>query len=181
VRMRDSKGVRYIAQLLEAPGVEMHASELARGDTAGPGSGPAATSTEAALELGGPGAEDAGAVLDPQAKAAYRRRLEELREDLDEAISFNDPERAAQAREEIDFLEAELAAAVGLAGRDRKAASTAERARVSVTKAIRATIKRIAEHDPMLARELDTTVRTGTFCVQEPDPRHPLAWRVERR
>ena len=68
---------------------------------------------------------------------------------------------------------------MGLGGRDRKAASSAERARVSVTKAIRATIKRITEHDPILARELETTVRTGIFCVHEPDPRHPLEWRVE--
>jgi tetratricopeptide (TPR) repeat protein len=181
VRMRDSKGVRYLALLLEAPGVEMYAAELARTDSAGAVPGADEPSSAAAAEVGGPGAEDAGPVLDAQAKAAYRRRLEELREELDEATAFNDPERAAGAREEIDFLETELAAAVGLAGRDRKAASTAERARVSVTKAIRATIKRIAEHDPMLARELDTTVRTGTFCVHEPDPRHPLAWRVERR
>jgi hypothetical protein len=78
----------------------------------------------------------------------------------------------------VDFLEHELVAAVGLGGRDRKAASNTERARVSVTKAIRATIKRIREHDPMLARELEATIRTGTFCVHEPDPRHPLEWRL---
>ena len=70
---------------------------------------------------------------------------------------------------------------MGLGGRDRKAASSSERARVSVTKAIRATIKRITEHDPILARELETTVRTGTFCVHEPDPaiRSSGAWRTE--
>jgi tetratricopeptide (TPR) repeat protein len=176
VRMRDSKGIRYLAQLLDAPGLEIHAVELARPDTAAP----SRARLSGADEVQGPGDEDAGPVLDAQAKAAYRDRLVELREELDEAVSFNDPERAAHAREEIDFLETELAAAVGLGGRDRKAASTAERARVSVTKAIRAVIKRIAEHDPMLARELDATVRTGTFCVHEPDPRHPLVWRVER-
>jgi hypothetical protein len=180
VRMRDTKGMRHLALLLEAPGVEIHAVELAGADSAAPASEQRSSESDAATELAGPGAEDAGAVLDSQAKAAYRSRLEELREELDEAMSFNDPERAARAREEIDFLESELAAAVGLGGRDRKAASTAERARVSVTKAIRATIKRIAEHDPVLARELDATVRTGTFCVHEPDPRHPLTWRVER-
>jgi hypothetical protein len=179
VRVRDSKGVRYIALLLDAPGVEIHAVELAAAHSGAPATDERTSRSDAAT-LAGPGAEDAGPVLDPQAKAAYRRRLEELRDELDEATSFNDPERAARAREEIDFLETELAAAVGLGGRDRKAASTAERARVSVTKAIRATIKRIAEHDPVLARELDATVRTGTFCVHEPDPRHPLTWRVER-
>ncbi len=165
VRVRDTKGVRYIAALLATPGVEIHALDLA-----GVASGTAGS---------GPGTEDAGPMLDAQAKSAYQGRLEELREELDEATSFNDLERAAHAREEIDFLETELVAAVGLGGRDRKAASNAERARISVTKAIRATIKRIAEHDPVLARELDATVRTGTFCMHEPDPRHPLAWRVD--
>ena len=41
---------------------------------------------------------DSGPALDPEAKAAYRQRLEGLREDLTEAESFNDPERAAAAR-----------------------------------------------------------------------------------
>jgi hypothetical protein len=117
-------------------------------------------------------------LLDAQAKAAFRQRVEELREEIEEAEAFNDRERAARAREEMEFLASELAGAVGLGGRDRKAASTSERARVSVTKAIRSTIKRIAEHDAELARELETTVRTGTFCVHEPDPRRPLEWRV---
>jgi hypothetical protein len=52
---------------------------------------------------------------------------------------------------------------------------------VSVTKAIRTTIKRIAEHDADLARELETTVRTGVFCAHVPDPRRPLEWRVSAR
>jgi hypothetical protein len=64
---------------------------------------------------------------------------------------FYHPERAGRAREEIEFLAAELAAATGLGGRDRKAASNAERARVSVTKAIRTTLKRVEEHDRVVA------------------------------
>jgi tetratricopeptide (TPR) repeat protein len=177
VRVRDSKGVRHLALLLSSPGVEIHAAELAAADSAG--GDVRASSAALAAELDGVGADDAGPVLDAEAKAAYRNRLEDLREDLEEAESFNDPERASRARTEMDFLEAELTAAVGLGGRDRKAASTAERARVSVTKAIRATIRRISKHDPMLGRELEGTVRTGIFCVHEPDPRHPLVWRVD--
>jgi hypothetical protein len=118
-------------------------------------------------------------MLDEAAKAAYRERLEELQDELAEASAFNDPERAARAREEIDFVSRELSAAVGLGGRDRKAASTAERARVSVTKAIRSTIKRISEQDAALAREFENTIRTGTFCLYRPDVRRPVAWRVE--
>jgi hypothetical protein len=175
VRVRDSKGMRCLAVLLASPGVEMHALQLASPgvDPEGTG-GRAAARTELAV-----GGDDAGAPLDPQAKAAYAQRLADLRAEVDEAESFNDPERAAHAREEIEFLAAELAAATGLGGRDRKSASNAERARVSVTKAIRAALKRVEEHDQAVARELRATVRTGTFCVFEPDPRRPVAWRVE--
>jgi hypothetical protein len=58
---------------------------------------------------------DAGVLLDARAKAAYRARLAELRAELAEAEGFNDPARAARARQELEFLVAELARAVGWA------------------------------------------------------------------
>ncbi len=124
------------------------------------------------------GAGDAGAMLDAEAKAQYKQRLEELREELEEAESFNDPERAARAKEEMDFLVRELSAAVGLGGRDRKAASDSERARVNATRAIRAAVDRIAEHSPALGKHFEATIKTGTFCAYTPDPRVPSSWRL---
>ena len=103
-------------------------------------------------------------------------RLVELREDLAEAEAWNDPERAARAQAEIDALAHELSAAVGLGGRDRATGSPAERARVSVTRAIRAAMVRIDEADPALGAHLDATIRTGTFCSYSPDPRAPIRW-----
>ncbi len=176
VRVRDSKGVRCLATLLGNPGIEIHAAELAR-DDGHPGARGDADAT--GLEMTERAGEDAGPLLDAEAKAAYRQRLEGLRDEVEEAESFNDPERAARAREEIRFVARELAGAVGLGGRDRRAASNVERARVSVTKAIRTAIKRVAEHDHALGHELEATIHTGTFCSYEPDPRNPLDWRVE--
>ena len=176
IRIRDSKGLRYIAMLLANPGVEVHAVELvaAEGGDSGDADGAgAATADEPSRR------RDEGLGLDSVAKETYRRRLAELRDDLEEAESFNDPERAARKHVEIEAIEQELAAAIGVSSEDSRAASNTERARVSVTKAIRGAIKRIQEHDPILARELDATVRTGTFCVHEPDPRHPLQWRLD--
>jgi AAA ATPase-like protein len=178
IRLRDSKGLRYLAELLASPGVEIHAIQLIGGDQPSGGADAAAV-REAGLEVRAGGADDAGPVLDTEAKAAYQSRLEDLRDELEEAESFNDPERAARAQEEIEFLAQELAGAVGLGERDRRLGSTAERARVNATRAIRGAVKRIAEHHPDLGRELDATVRTGTFCAYEPDPRHPVAWRIE--
>jgi hypothetical protein len=115
-------------------------------------------------------------MLDVQAKAAYRARVTELQEEIEEAESFNDPERASRARDELGFLARELAGAVGLGGRDRKTGSDAERARVNVTRAIRTALKRISDHDPVLGRGLGTSIRTGTFCVYKPSPGEEPTW-----
>lgn len=172
MRIRNAKGMQYLARLLARPGEELHSLDLARmDDLAG-----ARASEHRELQadrLGG-----AGALLDPEAKAAYRRRLEELRSEADEADAFNDPERAARARQEIEFLADELAGAVGLGGRDPAAASAAERARLRVTRAIRSALARIGEQSPLLGRHFVATIRTGTFCSYNPDPRVPISWEV---
>ena len=72
---------------------------------------------------------DAGEILDTRAKDAYRRRLAEIEDDIEQARATGDAERAAQADAEHDFLVRELSRAVGLGGRDRRAASASERAR----------------------------------------------------
>jgi hypothetical protein len=119
---------------------------------------------------------DAGALLDAAAKAAYQARLAELRAELEEAEGCNDPARAANARAGREWLVAELARAVGLGGRDRRAASHAERARLNATRAIRAAMANLARADPALGRHLAATIRTGRYCSYTPDPRVPIAW-----
>ena len=47
---------------------------------------------------------DAGEMLDEQTKVAYKRRLSELREELEEAKELGEVARAEQAEEEIDAL-----------------------------------------------------------------------------
>jgi hypothetical protein len=75
------------------------------------------------------GVGDAGEMLDEQAKSAYRRRLSELREELEEAKEFGNTERAEKAEAEIDALTSELPRAVGLGGRDRRLRDDAQSAR----------------------------------------------------
>jgi tetratricopeptide (TPR) repeat protein len=179
VRLKDRKGLQYLATLLERPDVEIHAIDLVNGpvDAAARGrsdGGAGAAGGELAVSDGG----DAGALLDPEAKAAYRDRVLELREDLEEAERFHDVERASRLREELDFIGAELARAVGLGGRDRRASNAAERARVNVTRAIRGAVKAIAEHDGRLGHHLERSVRTGVFCAYQPGPAGPDAWQI---
>lgn len=169
-RLRDSKGMRYLSHLLMTPGREIHALELV---AAIEGHTPerATTGGELTVDVG-----DAGELLDERAKAEYKTRLLDLEADLSQAEEWNDPERASRLREERDFLARELAGAVGLGGRDRIAASNAERARVNVTRAIRSALDRIQEHSRPLGRHLAATVRTGSFCSYQPDPRGAVPW-----
>ncbi len=171
-RLRDSKGLHYLARLLAEAGTEILALDLARL----PGPASVAWSSEDGSAIRPVEAAPGHELIDAEARHAYRERLRELQQELDEAESWNDPERAARTREEMDALVAELARAVGLGGRIRRSGSDTERARVSVTRAIRSALSRIGEHCPALARHLEATVRTGTFCSYVPDPSVSATW-----
>jgi hypothetical protein len=175
VRLRDAKGLRHLARLLAHPGREFHAIDLeaAEGRPApaarlGSRAGGGERGLVARRDLG-----DAGVLLDATARAAYRARLAELEAELEEAEGCNDPARAARARHEREFLVQELARAVGLGGRDRRAASHAERARLNATRAIRAAMASLARVNPALGRHLAATIRPGRYCSYTPDPRAP--------
>lgn len=172
VRVRDLKGMRHLARLLADPGREYHVLDLVAAEA---GSG-ARSEISQAGGLHDSALGDAGEMLDARAKDAYRRRLHEIDDDIDQARSMGDVERAAQAEAERDFLVRELARAVGLGGRDRRAASASERARAGVTRAVRQAIARIAEHHAELGEHLSRTIRTGTYCAYLPDPRTPAEW-----
>ena len=164
MRLRDTVGLRYLAQLLANPGREIKALDLA-------GGAPGAPESEA-LD------SDAGELLDPQAKAAYGRRLSEIESELAEAEEWADEGRISKLGEEKEALVDEIRRATGLGGRDRKAGSISERARVNVTKAIKAAVKKIEANDSALGRHLEGSIRTGTTCVYLPDPDSAPTWRL---
>jgi hypothetical protein len=165
-RLRDAKGLHYLAQLLRDPGREFHVLDLVLGATDG-----------ARREEENPLARSAGLpILDERAKAAYRRRLNDLRDELTEAERFHDAGRTARAREEIEAITEQLAAGVGLGGRDRLAGSAAERARSTVTLGIRAALKKLRGGIPRLEDQLTPRIKTGMFCVYVPDAVHPISW-----
>jgi tetratricopeptide (TPR) repeat protein len=159
-RVRDLKGMRYLVRLLADPGREFHVVDLVAGESGG--------------ALASPG--DAGAMLDTRAKEAYRRRIAEIEDDIEEARAMGDGERAAQGEVERDLVVRELSRAVGLGGRDRRAGFASERARASVTRAVRQAMVRISDHHPVLGEHLDRAIRTGTYCAYLPDPRAPVRW-----
>src|SRR5262249_27516684 len=119
---------------------------------------------------------DAGAWLDEQAKIAYRRRLTELREELQTAKALGQIAQAEAAERDIDILMAELAHAIGLGGRDRRAASAAEQARQSVTRSIKSAVSKITAYQPILGHLLARGIKTGTYCCYTPNPRETITW-----
>lgn len=175
VSMRELKGYRYLARLLAEPGREFHVLDLVAVEN---GSLPTARaqerSTDATPQLGGAGLP----MIDEQARNAYRRRLAEVEDDIDEAVRMNDLERIHLAERDREYLLAELARAVGLRGLVRTAGSDAERARVSVARTLRYALDRLAEHHATLALHLERSIHTGTYCRYSPDPLTSLVWHV---
>jgi len=172
-RLRDVKGLRYIASLLASEGREVHVLELAGAATA---RRPDAHAGLAENDLVGSPPAELDPLLDDQAKAEYGRRLEELEEELEQARDWGDTERAARLQDELDLLTQELGRAVGLRGRDRTFSSPEERARISVTKAIRTAIRLIEKHSPELAAHFEASIQTGRFCSYATPGAAPPRW-----
>ena len=160
-------GLHYLATLVAAPGREVGALDLVRMRGAAPRGRPDRDGM--AADRGGPVDE----VLDAPARAAYRARLAELAAELDEAEQWNDSARAARVRAERDFVAHELGAALGKGGRPRAMATDAERARISVTRALRAAIERIGRVDAAAGAHLARAVRTGALCSYHPERTEP--------
>ena len=158
-RLHDSRGLHYLRALLAAPGSDIPAPDLAAG---GPG---LATS-------------HAGPLLDATAWDAYRRRIRELDRELAAADRAGNRTAAERAHQERQALIGELRQATGLAGRPRRAAADAERARVNVTRTIRAAIDRITEAAPIAGAHLQSSIRTGTACRYQPTAGGPTRWRT---
>jgi hypothetical protein len=156
-RLRDSRGLHYLRSLLAAPGSEIRALDLA---------------------AGGPGlaASDAGPLVDAAARDAYRQRIRELDDQLAAADRAGDGAAAENAHSERLALVGELRRAAGLAGRPRRAAADDERARVNVTRTLRAAIDRITRAAPVAGAHLSSSIRTGTVCRYQPAPGGPARW-----
>jgi hypothetical protein len=160
VRMKGSKGVRLLAVIIENPGRQFHVMDLERYEGKQDPNGDYLSSASS----------DGWPILDRDAKSSYRARLEDLREELEEAEKFNDIFRTSKIKEEIGIITDELARNLGLFGRSRRALSDGERARVRVTLAVKGAIERISKHNPAIGWHLSTSVRTGAFCLYRPAP-----------
>jgi AAA ATPase domain len=157
----DSKGMRDLAMLLGRPGQEIHVLDLVHG-AGGPSRAAAGT--------------DTGPMIDAAARSAYRQRLVDLEEEIDEASRDHDQGRLDKLEPEKAFLVSELSAALGLGGRTRVTGDRTERARKAVTMRIGTALRAIETVHPELARHLRNSVSTGRFCSYRPD--QELTWQL---
>lgn len=172
LRLKHCRGLALIATLLRRPDMDIHVLDLIG----------AAEPREAVAKgvrrevSAGLGLGDAGPLLDEQARAEYRQRVEECRAELAAAEECNDIGRSEALRRELAFLEAELARAYGRNGRARVAAAAAERARVRIRNNVTAALRMIrrAEGGELVWRHLEGAIRTGTVCSYRPE--RPVSW-----
>ena len=176
MRLKDGKGVQYLAHLLRHQGREILALDLIVHLS---GSDSLPDGQVGASEWGRRqrrAEDDVGPILDAEARRAYRTRLADLRDELDDASRCNDLGRAEALRAEMEAVAEQLRSAVGLGGRNRAPGSAAERARLTVSKRIRAALKRIGELHPPLGHYLNACVKTGHYCSYTPPPNDGARW-----
>jgi tetratricopeptide (TPR) repeat protein len=179
VRLKNMRGLEYIALLLGQPGKEVHALDLSALIHSGAPSalireGMGQPSKEDRLRVARLG--DAGPVLDAKSRSHYRSRLGALGREVREAEQLNDVLKAAAGRREMQMLARELSAGTRRGGGSRLAGSYAERARINVRNNISAALRAIRRHDEELWRHLYRGVRTGTYCAYIPEA--GVDWRL---
>jgi hypothetical protein len=153
------KGLWHLRELVSRPGEAVPALSLV------------ATEAEEPLPIG-----DAGPQIDREALRQYRERLAELDLELDEAEATHDVSRHAKRTAERAALIKELARATGLGGKVRRAGSSAEKARLNVTRTIRHAIAYLGTAHPELGTHLEKSIVTGVSCSYA--PRVNVAWTV---
>jgi pimeloyl-ACP methyl ester carboxylesterase len=157
--VRDCKGLWDLVRLLGRPGEEIHVLDLLGADP-----------TER---------RDAGRgdlTADRQALAQYRRRLDEIDEEIAEAEAHADIGRSRSLTAERDALLRRLAADTGRRGRARRLNDPIERARKTVTARLRDAIRRVKGADRAVGEHLEGSVQTGVHCAYR--PARPTTWAV---
>jgi tetratricopeptide (TPR) repeat protein/energy-coupling factor transporter ATP-binding protein EcfA2 len=162
----DLKGARYLAILLGSPGRAFHVADLLMA-VDGVAKAPVIVPDEGSIVQS---VESRDQALDARSIAAYRARMRELAEELEEAEAMQDLGRTELLGTELSFLQTELVAC------SRVRHAPTERARKAVYNRIRQSIEEIERVHPELGRHLTRSVKTGVHCTYLPE--REGAWRT---
>jgi hypothetical protein len=108
-------------------------------------------------------------VFDEKAKRSYQKKILELEEEIRWSENNNDLQRTATLHKEYDNIVDHLTSSLGLRGKIRKTHDVLDKTRSAVTWRIRNTIQKIEKVHPMLAKHLSASIKTGIFCVYNPE------------
>jgi hypothetical protein len=150
-RLKETKGIRWLAELVAQPRRPFHVLEL--------------VGSEAGQAVDG---GSSGLTIDVEARDAYRARARDIQAELEEARAWNDPARVDKLEAELEAIAAELSRALGIGGKPRRASDAVERARINVQRRLRDAIRRVEKHDTALARHLSAALKTGVQCSYDP-------------
>jgi hypothetical protein len=179
-----SKGFRHMANLLGSPNQPIEALELV-GKTGRPSGGVIqATSAlpDALVEIPFT-RETAQPGLDEEARQSYKRRLEDIKDEINEAREEGDEDRVEGLQSEFQRVLAELQSSAGLGGRIRPLGPSypAEKARQAVHQALARAKKTLANATPPLTElveHLEATIKAeGTTFAYYPKPPAP-GWKL---
>jgi len=149
ISVPETKGLVYMAELIRVPGRQILAADLFF-----------AAHRETPLRLG-----DSGETIDDKARTDYRRRAQDLRDQLAEAERHHDLGRRESIRAELEQLASQMIAAEGLSGRSRRSQDDRDRIRKSMSMAIKRAIRTIRKHAPALGAHLDQHIHRGYFLT----------------
>ncbi len=152
----DLKGFNHIARVLAAPGQECHVRDLVQAEAGEP-----LITTSA------------GEMADSQAVHAYRKRMQELHDELEGAEIAPSEKRQDEIWDEIEALEAELRRIRGLGGRPRREKDDLERMRNAVRNAMHRSIVSLKDA-PALARHFEAAFSFGMTVRYLPES--PIEW-----
>jgi len=156
VLMQNAGGMHYLARLLAEPERTIPAAFLLAAEAGGDPRALTGISHQ---------------LVDKQAMAEYKQRYSDAEEELEEAKKRSDQSRIPKLQSEIEKLGAEIVRLSGLGGKIRSK-SDADRARRSVSAAVKRAIDSIRNEHNRLGQHLRNSVSSGfIFCyAPERDP-----------
>jgi hypothetical protein len=174
--IRDSKGMDYLHLMLASPNKEFHCTMLYGGDA----SVIAPLNIEAVQpDIDGLYAEESNAakrkgkrvgvntIGDVDNLKAIKRRLDEIKEKIEEAEELGKNEEAGRLKEEQNTLTKEIGRL--MYGGKARQEGLVKRPRQAVGSAINRALDTIKENHQALWKHLDSTVERGEFLIYRPD------------
>lgn len=180
IHLEDRKGLYYIESLLQNPKKEIDATDLYRitekqtaSNTPYSGMGEERLEEEGMVSL--PELEDPLIASDKKSKKVLEKRLEKIKEEKEEAESFQNWDRVEKLEEEREKIIQYLGSNFGLRGKPRETGA-ANKARLNVKRAIERALEKIEKSLPALGSHLRSSIRTGYQCSYRPDGDTPISW-----